>query len=284
MTQAQLQYPRQTSPSKLGRTRGVGQTNTCDALWDHRIESGRRRRMLCLDEEPLAKVLRKAPTGDRFERKPPPHACQSGILGAMTEHPDTSPSPRSNDHADFPGAELLRTRRMRLSGLRYADVMDLYRLGRDPRVTFALIDAPVDSVMAAAAMIEQANRIYARRPGLGLWRAEDGMGRFLGFFSLVAELDPAIVEIGVRLLPSAWGRGYALEGGEALCAHAFDTLSLNALYALCAPDNRSVPPLLERLGFEHAGRTEQFGRVALRFTLWRHNWRGITRRKRSKHV
>ena len=182
---------------------------------------------------------------------------------------------------DFPGTELLRTRRMRLSGLRYADAMDLQRLGRDARVTRALIDAPVDSLVAAAALIEHANRIYAQRPGLGLWRADDRSRRFLGFFSLVAELDPATVEIGVRLLPSAWGRGYALEGGEALCKHAFDTLGLDVVYGLCAPDNRSVPPLLARLGFEPDGRTEQFGKPALCFALQRVNWRGVRRRRRA---
>lgn len=182
---------------------------------------------------------------------------------------------------DFPGTELLRTRRMRLSGLRYADVMDLQRLGRDARVTRALIDAPVDSLIAVAALIEHANRIYAQRRGLGLWRADDPSRGFLGFFSLVADLDPASVEIGVRLLPSAWGRGYALEGGEALCAHAFDTLGLDVVYGLCAPDNRSVPPLLARLGFAPDGRTEQFGKPALRFALQRGHWCGVRRRRRA---
>ena len=182
---------------------------------------------------------------------------------------------------DFPETELLRTRRMRLSGLRYADLMDLYRLGRDTRVTSALIDAPLNSLVAVAALIERANLIYAQQPGLGLWRAQERDGRFLGFFSLVADLDPASVEIGVRLLPSAWGRGYALEGGEALCAHAFDTLRLDAVHGLCAPENRSVPPLLARLGFEPDGRTVQFGKPGLRFTLRRGDWRGIRRRQRD---
>lgn len=182
--------------------------------------------------------------------------------------------------ADYPGDELLRTRRLRLRGLRYADMFDLQRLGRDARVSQALLDAPVDDIAGACALIDAANRIYRERPGLGIWRADDERG-FIGFFSLMAELDPAEVEIGTRLLPRAWGRGYALEAGAALCEHAFGTMALPALAGMCDPANRSVPPLLMRLGFVAEGEAEQFGRRALRFVLRREDWRGILRRTRA---
>ena len=192
-----------------------------------------------------------------------------------------SQPPATASNADHPGTPFLDTRRMRLSGLRHADLFDLVRLGRDLRVTRALVDAPVSDLHAAAALVDDANRIYREKPGYGLWRAGDRSGRFLGFFSLVCELDPAVVEIGVRLLPSAWGRGYALEGGEALCRHAFDTLGLARIEGLCAPENRSVPPLLARLGFVPDGEVEQFGNRARRFALVRCDWRGIRRRVRG---
>lgn len=174
----------------------------------------------------------------------------------------------------------LRTRRMALRLLAPGDVFDLQRLGRDARVSRALLDAPVDGIAAAAALVETARRIDRERPGLGLWRADDEAG-FVGFFSLVAELDPDEVEIGTRLLPRAWGRGYALEGGAALCAHAFGRLRLPALTGLCDPANRAVPPLLARLGFSHDGTVEQFGRPALRMRLRREDWRGVRPRVRQ---
>lgn len=177
----------------------------------------------------------------------------------------------------LPADELLRTRRLVLRGLRPSDVFDLQRLGRDPRVARALLDAPVDDIASAAALVETARRIHRERPGLGLWRADDAAG-FVGFFSLMAEFAPGEVEIGTRLLPRAWGRGYALEGGAALCAHAFDTLRLPALVGLCDPANRSVPPLLARLGFRPDGTAEQFGKPALRMRLQRSEWRGVQRR------
>ncbi|MBB6600453.1 GNAT family N-acetyltransferase [Luteimonas sp. MC1825] len=178
---------------------------------------------------------------------------------------------------DHPGDPFLHTRRMTLRGLRHADVFDLQRLGRDARVTQALLDAPVDDIASACALVDLANRIYRERPGLGVWRADDAHG-FLGFFSLMAELAPGEVEIGTRLLPRAWGRGYALEGGAALCAHAFETLRLPTLVGRCDPANRSVPPLLMRLGFVPAGEVMQRGRPALELRLARGDWRGVRRR------
>lgn len=172
----------------------------------------------------------------------------------------------------------LQTRRMTLRELRPSDVFDLQYLGRDARVSRALLDAPVDDIASAAALIETASRVYRERPGLGVWRADDAQG-FLGFFSLMAEFDPGDVEIGTRLLPRAWGRGYALEGGAALCNHAFIALGLPALVGLCDPANRSVPPLLARLGFRPDGHTEQFGRPALRMRLRGDDWRGVRRRR-----
>ncbi|HST45065.1 MAG TPA: GNAT family N-acetyltransferase [Luteimonas sp.] len=170
---------------------------------------------------------------------------------------------------------------MRLRGLRHADLFELQALGRDARSSRALLDAPVDTLAAAAALVDHANRVYADRPGLGIWRADDAQGRFLGFFSLMAEFAATEVEIGTRLLPIAWGRGYALEGGAALCTHAFDTLGLPSLLGLCDPHNRSVPPLLARLGFVPDGETEQFGNRALRFILARSEWAGVRPRGRG---
>nr|WP_255682261.1 GNAT family N-acetyltransferase [Luteimonas sp. BDR2-5] len=129
-------------------------------------------------------------------------------------------------------------------------------------------------------LVVWANKLYRERPGLGLWHTRDRRGRFIGMFSLTPSGDAGDVAIGVRLLPGAWGRGYAIEGGAALCTHAFDTLELPRLIAQCAPDNRSVPPLLYRLGFRDAGTGEQFGNPALRFRLQRGDWSGLRPRGR----
>jgi len=185
------------------------------------------------------------------------------------------------DGRDYSTDEQLRSRRLRLHGFAFRHVIDLLQLGREERVTRLLLDDPIATLDDAMGLVVWANKLYRERPGLGLWHTRDRAGRFIGLFSLTPSGDAGDVAIGVRLLPSAWGRGYAIEGGAALCAHAFETLQLPALIAQCAPDNRSVPPLLRRLGFEETGAGTQFGNPARRFRLARDDWRGLRPRRTS---
>lgn len=191
-------------------------------------------------------------------------------------------NPATPVDAEFAGEELLRTRRMRLRGLCARDLPDLLRLGQEPRVGAWLLDHPLASLGQVCNFIAWVNTLYVQRPGLGIWHARDREDAFLGFFSLMPECDTGEISIGTRLLPRAWGRGYALEGGEALCEHAFTTLGLPLLIGLCDPCNRSVPPLLARLGFVADGQMRQEGKPALRFVLRRESWTGIRRRVRPR--
>jgi RimJ/RimL family protein N-acetyltransferase len=191
-----------------------------------------------------------------------------------------TPAPMSAK-GDFPGEDLLHTRRLRLRGFCARDLPDLLRLGQTPRVTGLLLDRPLSTLHDVWAFIDWINRFYVEHPGLGIWRAESAQNGFLGFFSLMPEHGTGGISLGARLLPSAWGRGYSLEGGAALCEHAFAALSLPQLIGQCDPGNRSVPPLLARLGFTPEGETMQAGRPALRFVLQAQDWNGIRRRDRG---
>ena len=189
--------------------------------------------------------------------------------------------PEESARADYRADVAFRTRRMALRQLAYGQLMDLVRLGNDPRVGAHLLDIPMDTLRQAASFVVWANRMYTLQPGLGSWHASDEAGRFLGIFTLAVQPGTQEIGIGTQLLPLAWGRGYALEGGEALCTHAFDALGLDGIVGLCDPDNRSVPPLLARLGFVPDGEGEQFGQPALRFALARAQWRGVRPRVRG---
>ena len=183
------------------------------------------------------------------------------------------------DGRDYPDVVELQTRRMRLRRFGFRHTLDLLQLGREERVTRTLLDDPVATLDDAMGLVVWANTLYRTRPGLGLWHAGDRNGRFLGLFSLTPSGGADDVAIGVRLLPSAWGRGYAIEGGAALCTHAFTTVGLPLLIAQCAPHNRSVPPLLLRLGFEETDGGMQFGNPARRFRLQQAEWRGLGPRR-----
>ena len=202
---------------------------------------------------------------------------------ASTDAEDPTPAFSRDDlppeGRDYPSEEHLRSRRLRLHGFAFRHVIDLLQLGREERVTRMLLDDPIATLDDAMGLVVWANKHYREQPGLGLWHTRDHVGRFIGLFSLTPSGNAGDVAIGVRLLPSAWGRGYAIEGGAALCTHAFETLQLPALIAQCAPENRSVPPLLRRLGFDEIEAGEQYGNPARRFRLAREDWQGLRPRR-----
>ncbi|HEY0179233.1 MAG TPA: GNAT family N-acetyltransferase [Dokdonella sp.] len=185
---------------------------------------------------------------------------------------------------DFRGAEFLRTRRLVLRELRLADVGALIALNAQPEVSRWLVEPCPTDYFGVAKIVVRANENYLLRPGLGVWHASDAHGCFVGVFSLVPIDGGDEVEIGTRLLPAAWGRLYPVEGGRALCAHAFERIGLSHLVGLCHPHNRAVPAILRRLGFRADGETRHFGNVALRYVLRREDWRTRVRRAQASAV
>ena len=174
---------------------------------------------------------------------------------------------------DFPGDELLRSSRLRMRGLKYGDIPSLTRLNADSEVQRHLLDASPTRFFELAALVSWTNQIYAARPGLGIWHAADAHDAFVGTFSLMPVEASDAVEIGVRLVPAAWGQWYALEGGRLLCAHAFARTGLASLVGFFAPANRVVDLLLRRLGFQPHGEIEHFGKPAMRYQLSAERWR-----------
>ena len=199
----------------------------------------------------------------------------SAVSGSPESFPEPAPlAPVPRWKSDFPGEELVRSRRLCLRGLKYADIAALTRLNADAEVQRHLIDASPTRFFEVTALVSWANQIYLARPGLGIWHAADASERFVGTFSLMPVEGSDAVEIGVRLVPEAWGRWYALEGGRLLCAHAFAKLGLPALVGFFAPANRVIEILLRRLGFVPDGEVEHFGKAALRYVLTAERWRG----------
>ncbi len=193
-------------------------------------------------------------------------------LGVVAQAPDDGRAPAASS-SDFPARPFLSTRRLRLRELCLADIPSLTAMNADPDVARSLVEpCPID-YFGVAKIIFHANACYLTRPGLGVWHASDHDGRFVGVFSLMPIEGSDDVEIGTRLSPWTWGRLYPIEGGRALCAHAFGTVGLPRLLGLCHPDNIAVPAILRRLGFAADGETLHFGNRALRFVLTGEDWR-----------
>ena len=120
--------------------------------------------------------------------------------------------------------------------------------------------------------------------GFGLWIAlERTRGQVLGFVGLsvplfLPEILPA-VEVGWRLHPAAWGKGYASEAAHAALREGFETLGLDQICSLPQSINPASYRVCERLGMRlerevRIAANERRGEVSARlYTLTCREWR-----------
>jgi [ribosomal protein S5]-alanine N-acetyltransferase len=150
--------------------------------------------------------------------------------------------------------EGLATPRLVLRRFTLDDEPLLWRLNSDARVMRYL--GGVMSPQANREMLEQ--RIlayYTAHPGLGVWATlERASGRCVGFHLLnhvLGETD--VIQLGYRLFPEDWGRGYATEMGRALLAYGFERLGLPLISANADTGNQASHQVLLKCGLHRQG-------------------------------
>lgn len=110
--------------------------------------------------------------------------------------------------------------------------------------------------------------------GSGFWAIEDKTtGELVGTVILKQLPDgegksTGDWEVGWHLKRSAWGKGYATEGGRTLLQYGFSELKLPMIYAVANPENRASIRVMERLGMSPKGRTQKYyGRELVLFEM-----------------
>jgi len=143
----------------------------------------------------------------------------------------------------------LRTPRLLLREWRDDDLAPFAALLADPRVMEHLWPAPSD------AMAERI-RDHFSRCGFGFWAVQvSDSPSFIGFIGLEtvtyeAHFTPA-VQIGWRLFPEYWGKGYATEGAAAALDAGFGRLDLSEIVSYTVPANARSQRVMQRLGMTH---------------------------------
>lgn len=111
------------------------------------------------------------------------------------------------------------------------------------------------SVLTTEQSDAEADRIRAHveRTGFTFWALEiPGVTDFAGFVGLIhtgfeAHFTPC-VEIGWRLLPAYWGKGFASEAAQLALQHAFEVLQLDEIVALTTYNNLPSMAVMQRIG------------------------------------
>ncbi len=150
---------------------------------------------------------------------------------------------------------MIETERLLLRPFREADRPAFAALNADPAVG-AWVGGPHDRDESDAMM----DRIGAHfdEHGFGLWALErKADGVLLGFDGLQTVKAGALpvgpgVEIGWRLIPAAWGGGYATEGARAALAWGFANLDLDEILSFTAATNTRSEAVMKRIGMARA--------------------------------
>lgn len=144
----------------------------------------------------------------------------------------------------------LTTDRLLLRRWRDDDREPFARINADPR-TMEFFPAPLTRAESDALV----DRIEAaiERHGFGFWALElRESGALAGFTGLnvpafEAPFTPA-VEIGWRLAPEHWGRGYASEAARAALDVGFERAGLDRIVSFTAVPNVRSQRVMERIG------------------------------------
>lgn len=146
--------------------------------------------------------------------------------------------------------EPLKTERLVLRRWREDDLTPFAAMNADP-----LTMRHMPSVMTTAetqALIRRFEEHHLQQ-GFGVWAIEaPGLAPLIGYTGLQrvtfdAPFVPA-VEIGWRLAPAFWGKGYATEAAEACLRYAFEVLNLDQIVSFTVPANKPSWSVMERLG------------------------------------
>ncbi len=205
---------------------------------------------------------------------------------------------------------------IRLREVKPADEPAITAMHQDERLSMMLMDdVSLDDAGNVEKFIQGLRRFYAQRPGLGFWIMERLETRYthqdlldqgalesfsetqlesllkpvwqtVGLVNLTPVAgDEKRIELGMRLLPKAWGSPASLSVGDLVLVHAVEVLQLREIVIYCHPDNRSAQYCGFYLGFKEPVLCEHLGAPVCRLVLtaqhflhWRSQARGYRKR------
>jgi RimJ/RimL family protein N-acetyltransferase len=164
----------------------------------------------------------------------------------------------------------LETLRLELRSFVDGDLDDLCRLDSDPRVMKYIANGKPATREAVAQRLKRFLRYPTLYPDLGAWRASRrDNGAYIGWFALNYAGNTTDIEVGYRLLPEAWGRGFATEGAKALVDYGFDDLGLHRIIGVTHPGNKASQRVLQKAGLRDVGWGRYYDRRLRLFALER---------------
>ena len=157
----------------------------------------------------------------------------------------------------------LETERLLLREFTTEDTPLLVQLDSDPEVMRFISDGRPpdpkdirDKALPRFLAWHQQSRVF------GYWAViEKASGDFIGWFHFrPGKVEADGIELGYRLIRSAWGKGYATEGARGLITRSQQWPEVQRIYARTLAANQRSRRVMEKLGmrFSHTYRETEF--------------------------
>jgi ribosomal-protein-alanine N-acetyltransferase len=169
---------------------------------------------------------------------------------------------------------ILTTARLQLQPFDKLHFDGLRTLNTSPEVMRYISGRP-ETAEETAALIARVKAAWATL-GYAWWAFIDReSGRLIGSGCIQnMERNPAHpLEIGWRLSPDAWGKGYATEAAEAMADFAFNSLGSEELCAVCHLENTGSEKIMKRLGMHYRGIERWYGTDTKVYVMTSDEWR-----------
>jgi RimJ/RimL family protein N-acetyltransferase len=146
---------------------------------------------------------------------------------------------------------LLKTKHLIVRKFTEADLDDLAILLGDPEVMRFSLSGPILEREKVQQYLQKWVLNQYEKHGFGPFAVIHQQDqKFMGYMGLLMQLidGEELVELGYRLLPQYWGKGYATEAGLAVSRYAFDELKLDRLISIIDPNNTRSIQVAKRVG------------------------------------
>ncbi|WP_452602875.1 GNAT family N-acetyltransferase [Pontimicrobium sp. MEBiC06410] len=151
----------------------------------------------------------------------------------------------------------IETERLILREFIDSDVDGLFELDSNPIVHRYLGNNPVKSKDESYKYIQDCKPKYKKHGICRLAVIEKASGNFIGWSGLRFIDDYTFnnhtnfYDVGYRLIPKYWGKGYATESGIASVNYGFNTLKLDTIYGITELGNEASHKALLKIGLDY---------------------------------
>lgn len=169
---------------------------------------------------------------------------------------------------------ILLTPRLRLEPYRDEHFDGLHAMNSDPQVMRYITGRP-DTPEETRAGIERVKARWAEF-GYSWWAFIDRESGELVGSGAVQHLNRDAsqpLELGWRLRPAHWGKGFASEAAQHMASFAFDTVRTPVLLAVCDPDNHASAKVMQRLGMRLRGIERWYEHDCATYAITADEWR-----------